>query len=100
MSSNNFFNSEKVEYINHAHQDIFDREEMNNSDIGLTDNKTHNVTFEDLGKNIEIPLTIVKVTITMLGIALQGLIIFFEMFGRDSQKRGLINRVSTFQSCT
>ena len=71
-------------------QDIFEKIEMNNSDIIMNDDKTHN----GLGNSFEIPLTLAKVTFLILGIPLQSLIVFFEMLGRDSQKRGLINRVS------
>ena len=61
---------------------------------GLNSNTTEYHSSADQLNSFEIPLTVAKVTFLVLGMALQSLIIYFEMFGRDSQKRGLINRVS------
>ena len=43
---------------------------------------------------IVIPLTIIRAVFSILGIILKLMIIFYEHFGRDTQKRPLLNRVS------
>ena len=56
-------------------------------------NKT-NFDSEYNVKRVKIFLTIAMAIFNISGIVLQSFIIYFEKFGRDSQKRGLTNRVS------
>ena len=39
-------------------------------------------------------LTIIQIIFITLGMVLKSMIIYFEQFGRDTQKRSLFNRVS------
>ena len=43
----------------------------------------------------ELPLTILSIIFVVLGMILKAMIIYFEHFGRDTQKRSLLNRVGT-----
>ena len=43
----------------------------------------------------EAPLTILSIIFVVLGMILKAMIIYFEHFGRDTQKRSLLNRVRT-----
>ena len=43
----------------------------------------------------ELPLTILSIIFVVLGMILKAMIIYFEHFGRDTQKRSLLNRVRT-----
>ena len=60
------------------------------------DNESSTVNSTDfLGPPvIVIPLTIIRAIFSILGIILKLMIIFYEHFGRDTQKRPLLNRVS------
>ena len=43
---------------------------------------------------LELPLAILQLIFVALGMILKAMIIYFEHFGRDTQKRSLLNRVS------
>ena len=87
-----FFNqtafSNSTSYQNQTKDFIFDVDW-----IPIPVNKT-NSTDHDFETKLKIPLFLIETTFRLLGIALQCLIIYFERFERDSQKRGSINRVS------
>ena len=75
---------------NEANNSIF-----NNERITSPVNKTGSLdTSETDFVKLEINFLSIETFLSILGIALQSLIIYFEKFGSDSQKRGLINRVS------
>ena len=44
----------------------------------------------------EAPLTILSIIFVVLGMILKAMIIYFEHFGRDTQKRSLLNRVRMY----
>ena len=48
--------------------------------------------------SLVLTLTILQVMFIIFGIILKLMIVYFEHFGRDSQKRSLVNRVN--QKCT
>lgn len=41
-------------------------------------------------------LTVIQIIFIILGMVLRSMIIYFEQFGRDPQKRSLLNRVSWY----
>ena len=43
---------------------------------------------------VTVPLTVLQIIFVLLGMILKTMVIYFEHFGRDSQKRSLLNRVS------
>ena len=43
---------------------------------------------------LELPLAFLQLIFVALGMILKAMIIYFEHFGRDTQKRSLLNRVS------
>ena len=87
-----FFNqtdfSNSPSYQNKTKDFIFDVDWIP-SPINKTD-----ITDHDFETKLKIPLFLIETTFSLLGIALQCLIIYFERFERDSMKRGIINRVS------
>ena len=56
----------------------------------IVNNIHHNMDL-DL---ITFVLTIIQIIFITLGMVLKSMIIYFEQFGRDTQKRSLFNRVS------
>ena len=58
--------------------------------LRIVNNINHNMDL-DL---ITFVLTIIQIIFITLGMVLKSMIIFFEHFGRDTQKRSLFNRVS------
>ena len=108
LSNNSFDDTNDDDYD----QNFFNQTETNTSMPRTQDNDTDHFTFEidwipssanktdkrndDFVEQVEIYLLLIETIFVMIGIAMQCLIIFFERFGGDSQKRGLINRVSTF----
>ena len=56
----------------------------------IVNNIHHNMDL-DL---ITFVLTIIQIIFLTLGMVLKSMIIYFEHFGRDAQKRSLFNRVS------
>ena len=41
-------------------------------------------------------LAVIQIIFIILGMVLRSMIIYFEQFGRDTQKRSLLNRVSWY----
>ena len=66
----------------------------------LNSNVNESILEEDDTKaNVDLdlivwPLTIFQMIFIILGVILKLMIIYFEHYGRDSQKRSLVNRVS------
>ena len=69
---------------------------MDFDDYDLNDqnfNESSTVTYK-LSPMI-VAISITQIIFTIFGIFLKFLIIYYEQFGRDTQKRPLLNRVST-----
>ena len=67
--------------------------EMNQTSTFVWTNETMEDDQLDLFL-IEVPVTIVQIVFVILGMILKAMIVYFEHFGRDTQKRSLLNRVS------
>ena len=109
LSNNSFDDKNDDDY---DFQNFFNQTETNASMPKTQENDTDHFTFDidwipssankmdkrndDFVEQVEIYLLLIETIFVMIAIAMQCLIIFFERFGGDSQKRGLINRVSTF----
>ena len=65
---------------------------------GLHTNRTETIV-NNINHNMDLDLitfvlTIIQIIFITLGMVLKSMIIYFEQFGRDTQKRSLFNRVS------
>ena len=73
---------------------IFLLEEIDpNSTFALT-NGTNQPNNQPDYSIVTVSLTVLQIIFVMLGMILKTMIVYFEHFGRDSQKRSLLNRVS------
>ena len=79
---NSFNNSYKDQSLDFYH-----------SDQNLT-NESSTVVSKHSQLIVVVSITITQTILTIIGTFLQFLIIYYEHFGRDSQKRPLLNRVS------